>query len=155
METVVGKQFSLTLCCDSGILNAGYHLTWVIEANNGTACNSCVITTTIGIVDGTTQQLKVCLAHLRLHHILVGSAVNRHIILATGSTCSVGVCTITTTKELTNEDFLCISCFHITIHLGRDSHKDVPCVVDGIVLFLLLLTHFVSNEFCQFSRNGF
>ena len=119
LEAVFGQQ--LTAVC---IFNAVDHLTGVVDTDDGLFRHGSIVTTTVGIDDGTTQNLQIGFLQVWLRQ----------------STFFIVLLTITTSKELTDINLLsvsglfhrCIRLFASRCRLRRYTHKGVPRTVNLI-----------------------
>ena len=64
LKAIIGQQFTITFSRDTGILNAINHLTWIVQADDGSFRHSGIVTTTIGINNGTAMNIKESLAKI-------------------------------------------------------------------------------------------
>ena len=64
LKAIIGQQFTITFSRDTGILNAINHLTWIVQADDGSFRHSGIVTTTIGINNRTTMNIEESLAKI-------------------------------------------------------------------------------------------
>ena len=117
------------------------NVTMVVDTDVGSFSHRGIITTGIGIAKSAAVQVDEGFLNLGLVDVLNSCPCNGDIIFAISFFLRIGVVSITTTEELTDEDGVGLrGCLFFTgarglFTLGRGADKSIISSVDAVVFF--------------------